>query len=131
MTGSEIAQMNPQVLAFIGDSVYTLYIREEMLKLPKNKSNVLHTYANKYVSAVGQSTSTQKVLPILTQEEKDIFKRARNYKTASVAKNSTVSEYKRATGLEAVIGYLYLQENKDRLKEIMVLCKEAVGESRG
>ncbi len=130
MQNEEISQLNPQVLAFIGDSVYTLFIREQMLELPKNKSNVLHTFANHYVSAVGQSISTEKVLPLLSKEEVAIFKRARNYKTNSVAKNSTISEYKRATGLEALIGYLYLTKKQERLDEIMKVCKEAVDESR-
>jgi len=131
MTNTEIAQLNPQVLAFIGDGVYTLYIREKMLELPKNKSNVLHTYTNKYVSAVGQSVSMQKVKPILDEEELSVFMRARNYKTASIAKHSTLAEYKRATGLEAIIGYLYLTKRKERLEQIMALCKEAIDESRG
>ena len=131
MTNTEIAQLNSQVLAFIGDSVYTLYIREKMLELPKNKSNVLHTYTNKYVSAVAQSLSMQKIKPILNEGELAVFMRARNYKTASAAKHSTISEYKRATGLEALIGYLYLTKQKERLEEIMALCKEAIDESRG
>ncbi len=131
LSTTEIQQLNPQVLAFIGDGVYSLFIRTEMLKLPKNKSNFLHAEANKFVSAVGQSIATQKVIPILTAEEVSIFKRARNYKTTSVAKNSTLSEYKKATGLEAVIGYLYLSDEQERLQEIMSLCMEAVNESRG
>lgn len=128
---NEISQLNAQVLAFIGDSVYTLYVREKMLNLPKNKSNVLHSHANQYVSAVGQSISIEKILPLLNDEEVAVFKRARNYKTASTAKHSTISEYRRATGFEAVIGYLYLTKQTDRLNEIMKKSMEAVDESRG
>lgn len=115
---------NPQVLAFIGDAVYSLYVRNLIVLNSEGKSGELHKLTTKYVKAKSQSDTIEKVLPILTEKETDIFRRGRNYKTQSVAKNSSVQEYHRATGFEAVLGYLYLSGQFDRLNEILKLGVE-------
>lgn len=122
LTKFDAKNLNPQVLAFVGDSVYTLFIRTMLTEEFDVKSGKLHTLANEYVKATGQSEVLNKILPILTEEEMDIFKRARNYKTHSVAKNASVVDYKRATGLEGLIGYLYLIGDYSRLNEILNIC---------
>ncbi len=104
LTKNDIKSLSPQVLAFVGDSVYTLYVRTMLSGSLKYKVGKLHTLANGYVNAVDQSIVLNKISHLLNEEELRIFKSARNYKTHSIAKSATVSEYKRATGLEAVLG---------------------------
>ena len=117
--------LNPQVLAFVGDGVYSLFIRQRLVLEKGSKCRDLHNETTKYVKAGGQSNFINKLLPIFTETELAVFKRARNYKTASQAKNASVIDYRRATGLEAVLGYLYLIGDKDRLNEILEM---SVGE---
>ena len=118
--------MNPQVLAFIGDGVYSLFIRHKILLAENIKGQELHNSVTNYVKASGQSNFINKLMPIFTEEELAVFKRARNYKTQSQSKNANIIDYKRATGFEAVIGYLYLSGKTDRLNEILKMC---IGES--
>lgn len=117
--------LNPQVLAFVGDGVYSLYIRQMLVTTSKLKGKDLHNEATNYVKARGQSNFIEKLLPLFTEEEMSVFKRARNHKTLSQAKNQNIVDYRRATGLEAVLGYLYLIGETDRLNEILRL---SVGE---
>ena len=113
--------LNPQVLAFVGDGVYSLYIRQKIVLAEDIKGKDLHMQVINYVKASGQSNFIDKLLPKLTEVELSVFKRARNHKTLSQSKNANIIDYKRATGLEAVIGYLYLIGNMDRLNEILSL----------
>ncbi len=122
LTPQKAKNLNPQVLAFVGDSVYTLFVRTMLAEKFDVKSGKLHTLANEYVKAGGQSDALTNILEVLLEDEMAIFKRARNYKTHSVAKNANVIDYKRATGFEAVVGYLYLIGNYNRLNEILNLC---------
>ena len=122
----EIINLNPPVLAFIGDGVYSLYIRERLVTTTDLKGVKLHNATTNFVKAVGQSNFIEKLLPMLNETELGVFKRARNHKTQSVAKNASIIDYKRATGLEALLGYLYLTKNIDRLNEILDM---AVGET--
>lgn len=110
---------NAQVLAFIGDAVYSLYVRNYIALHNDGKSGELHKLSTKFVKAKSQSEVIEKLLPIFTEAEMSVFKRGRNYKTQSVAKNSSVQEYHRATGFEAVLGYLYLSGQMERLNEIL------------
>ena len=111
------AQYSPLALAYLGDGIYELYVREHLL-LKANKSNgKLHQEALKYVSASAQAAFCKKILDFLSDEEMSVFKRGRN-SNASPHKNSDVGEYKAATGLETLIGYLYLSGQNDRLEEI-------------
>lgn len=122
LTKTDAKNLNPQVLAFVGDSVYTLYVRTMLTSKFDVKSGKLHTLANEYVKAGGQSEALEHIISVLTEDELAIYKRARNYKTHSVAKNADVVDYKRATGLEGVVGYLYLVGDYQRLNQILSLC---------
>lgn len=119
LSEEEAKVKNPQVLAFLGDAVYSLYVRNLIVLNNSGKSGELHKLTTTFVKAKSQSETIEKILPILTEKEQDIFRRGRNYKTQSVAKNSSVQEYHRATGFEAVLGYLYLSGQFDRLNELL------------
>lgn len=110
---------NPQMLAFIGDAVFSLYVRTEVCLFNNVKANELHKLSTDYVKASGQSDFMERLLPNLNEFEMEVYKRARNYKTANIAKNAKVNDYKRATGLEALLGYLYLCGKNERLNEIL------------
>lgn len=114
--------INPQVLAFIGDSVYALYMKTYVVKNFADKANNLNTLTNNLVKATRQSDVVGNLLDVFNDEELAVYKRARNYKTANTAKHASVMEYHRATGLEAVIGYLYLTDQIDRLNDILNIC---------
>ena len=125
MNEVDARNLNPQVLAFVGDGVYSLYIRHKLIIESELKGKDLHNEATNYVKAGGQSNFIKKLLPMLTEVELSVFKRARNHKTLSQSKNAKIVDYRRATGLEALIGYLYLIGNNDRLNEIL---RECIGE---
>ena len=115
---AQAKQMNPIVLAFVGDAVYTLLVRERLALTEGGKTSELNKMATSFVSAHGQSNTLERVLPKLTEEESDIFRRGRNAKKPTKSKNATVGEYVRSTGFEAVIGYLYLTGQNDRIREL-------------
>lgn len=112
---------NVLALAYLGDAVYELAIREYLLEKGIVKVNDLQKEAIPYVSAKGQAMYLTKLLDgnFLTEEEIDIVMRARNHKGSRHPKNTDIVTYKYATGLEALIGYLYLEHKKDRLNEIV------------
>lgn len=112
--------INIIVLAYLGDSVYELYVREKLIEKGYNKPDVIQKNAVNYVSAKSQSVFLDNMINnnILTEEEIDIVKRGRNYKRSAHPKNTDIITYKMSSGFEALIGYLYLT-NKDRLHEIL------------
>ena len=122
LTEGEAKLVNPQVLAFVGDGVYTMYVRNMVALSSKAKSGELHKTTASFVKATQQSHVIDRILPLLNESEQDIFRRGRNYKTHSVAKNASVVDYRRATGFEAVIGYLYLTGNMEKLNAILEVC---------
>lgn len=107
--------LNPVVLAFVGDAVYSLYVREKLVRGTDFKTGMLQKLASQKVSAHGQSELTEKILPALTDEEADIFRRGRNAKKTTRSKHASVGEYNRSTGFEAVLGYLYLTGQYQRI----------------
>lgn len=117
---------SPLVLAYIGDCVYELYVRtrviEEHQTMPANK---LHLKTVKYVKAQAQSNSIHKMLELLTEEETAVFKRGRNAKSHTAAKNASITDYRYATGFEALIGYLYLGGKSERMNELMKIAYES------
>lgn len=119
--------LNPIVLAFVGDAVYSLYIRERLTFLSDCKTGELNKLATKEVNAIAQAEFVKDILPILTEEELYVFKRARNAKKPTKAKHASVVEYNMSTGFEAVLGYLYVIGEIDRLN--FILNKGAVNES--
>lgn len=110
--------MNPVVLAFVGDAVYTLLVRERLALSLKYKTGELDRRTAQIVSAHGQSEVLNKILPLMTEEEEEIFKRGRNAKKPTKSKNASVGEYVRSTGFEALLGYLYLTGQMERLEEL-------------
>lgn len=116
-----INTINPLVLAYIGDAIYELEIRKRLINKRLNKVNDLQQEAVKYVSAKSQADYINKLIDnnILTDEELDIYKRGRNAKVNSHPNSVPIVVYKMATGLEAVFGYLYLNNNIDRITELL------------
>lgn len=119
MQKQEVLKIHPVTLAFVGDAVYSLYVREKLVKAGEDKPGVYQKAASAAVSARGQNELLKKIEPLFTEEEAEIFRRARNSRKNSKAKNATASEYNRSTGVEAVVGYLYLTENFPRIEEIL------------
>lgn len=110
--------MQALTLAYIGDGIYDIMTREYIIKNHLGKINDLHQQTSKIVSAKAQSEFMINILEnnILTDKELQIYKRAKNQKNNTKAKNATIMEYKLATGLEAIFGYLYLEKNFTRLE---------------
>lgn len=126
--GIDLQTVSMQTLAFIGDAVYNVYIRSYLASKYKEKSGKLHKYSIKYVSARAQSKTIDSLLEILSEEEIEVYKRGRNTNINTVSKNVDVVEYKKATGFEALIGYLFVSERKDRLDYIIKKCIEQEGD---
>ena len=122
---NKVKQMNPLVLAFVGDGVETLHVRTRVALEDTSKAHALHVKTAQEVNARAQSDCVEKVLPHLTEEETEIYRRARNSKSRHHAKNYSVADYRRASGLEAVIGYLYLTGEEGRLEELFELMEKA------
>ena len=118
LTKEEVRLINPVTLAFVGDAVYSLYVRERLVLAGGGKASDFQRAASKVVSAHGQSDFLEKLLPEFTEEEAEIFRRGRNAKKATKSKNATTSEYNRSTGFEAVLGFLYLSGNFERLEQL-------------
>lgn len=117
-------EANPIMLAFIGDSVHTLFVRDQVVKGGNLLLKDYHKKSAGMCRAKYQAELLNKILPILNEEEKDIVRRARNAKTHTIAKHTDMETYKKATSLEALIGYIYLNGNYTRLKEILKYEKE-------
>ncbi len=112
-------------LAFLGDSVHTLFVREYFLNNLNAKIGKISTNSAKVCKASSQAQTLKGIMPILTKEEADIVRRARNAKPKHTAKNATSADYSYATAFEALVGYLYLKGGEKRLQEILELsCKE-------
>ncbi|MDY5058831.1 MAG: ribonuclease III domain-containing protein [Bacilli bacterium] len=116
--------INIQVLALLGDAVYSLYIREKLIKEGINDSNKLQKLIIEYVSAKGEVKALNYLIEnnYLTEEEQEIIKRGRNYKNNNHPKNTDIITYKLSTGFEALLGDLYIN-NKERLEEILNLIE--------
>jgi len=117
----DVNLINVITLAYIGDAVYEVYIREHLIKTGIAKVEELQKEAVKYVSAKSQAKILTYLMDnnLLTENELDVVKRGRNYKRTSHPKNTDIITYKMSSGFEAMIGYLYLTDKKDRLDEIM------------
>ena len=120
MDKTELITMSPLVLAYLGDTVYESYIREHLIRQNINrKVNDLHKSAIQYSKAKAQATIIHELQDELTEEEIRIFKRGRNQTPHTSPKNADIIDYKCATGFEALIGYLYLSEDRERLEYIV------------
>ena len=106
-------------LAFIGDSVHTLFVREKILNQNLNKMDNYHTQAAKFCKASSQAKVITSISPLLTEEEQEIVRRGRNAKPKHQAKNASSADYALATSFEILVGYLYLKGDEERLNEIL------------
>lgn len=120
---SEVKMLSPLVWAYVGDAVYELYIRNKLIENSNAKPHKLHIESIKYVKAGAQAKILEKLNDVLTEEEKDIVRRGRNTQNHHTAKNSSVAEYSYSTAFEALIGYLYLTKQDERLEEILKLIE--------
>ncbi len=111
-------QLSPLNLAFIGDCIYEILVRETLVTDANRPVNDLHRESVKYVSAKAQTEAFDKIKDMLTDEETAVYKRGRNAKVGHSPKSATEGEYHCATGVEALFGYLYLTEQTDRIKEL-------------
>lgn len=118
----DAGMLSPLTLAFIGDTVFDLYVRETIICRANRPAKQLHGEAIKSVSAAAQAKKAEKLLPYLCEAELAVFKRGRNAHTNHVPKNASERDYHYATGLEALVGWLYLSEQSERLDEIMKIC---------
>ena len=119
LTKNSARQLSPITLAFIGDAVYTLFVREKIVFENDLSGNELNKRTSAVVKATAQAELIRKIMPLLTEEELDVFKRARNAKKGTRAKSASVSEYNASTGFEAVIGYLYITGDTDRINYLL------------
>ena len=122
----EYKQLNGLTLAFIGDAVYEIIVRKYVLSKGEAGVKDLHKACVDYVNADFQADSVTRLLPLLSEEEEAVYKRGRNAHSAHTPKNKSEAQYHRATGFEALLGYLYLKKDYQRLKELLllVLCKD-------
>lgn len=120
---AEVREFSPLALAYIGDACFEMLVRSEILDVRKNP-NKLHRESIRFVRAKSQRELFEKIEENLTEEEIKIFKRGRNAKSHTVPKNADPIDYRIATGLEALFGYLYLLKRYNRIREIF---KEMIG----
>lgn len=119
--------VTPLTLAFIGDAVWEIYIRSRIInEHPDMPVNKLNKYVIKFVKASGQCDAIHSIEEMLTEDELSAYKRGRNAKSYTKAKNATLRDYRHATGFEALIGYVYMTGNKERLTELMQSAYNAV-----
>ena len=114
-----VAEYSPLTLAYIGDCVYELIIRTNLVTAGNAPVNKLNKKASDLAKAATQAKIIETVMESLSEEEEAVYKRGRNAHSPTKAKNATTSDYRKATGFEALIGYLYLQKNFDRIMEIV------------
>lgn len=127
MDKNKALNVSPVVLAFVGDAVYSLFVREKLTFETDYKSGALNRLSSNQVNAVAQAEFVKQILPLLTEEELGVFKRARNAKKATKAKNASISDYNASTGFEALLGFLYLTGQNSRLN--FLLNKGAIDEN--
>lgn len=115
----DLRTYSPLTLAYIGDGVYELIVRTVLVKRGNCPVNRLHKQASSLVKAASQSAMMEVLEPMLTEEEAGVYRRGRNAHSPTMAKHATMSDYRRATGFEALIGYLYLKEDFTRMTELV------------
>lgn len=126
-TEQDVRAYSPLTLAYIGDAVYDLIIRTVVVERANRPANTLHHITVKYVSAKAQSKIIEALMDSLTEDELSVYRRGKNSKPNTTAKNTSVADYMRATGFEAVIGYLYLTDQTERILELVKAGIAAAG----
>ena len=121
----DIREMNPLSLAFMGDGVLELLVRQHLVERSRLLPGKLHAEAVRYVSASSQFLEMKLLEPMLTEDEHAVFRRGKNANKATVAKHASVEEYRTSTGFECLLGWLYLKGRNERIMELMdVLWRE-------
>ena len=115
----DVRSYSPLALAYIGDDVYDIIIRTMVVEKANRSAHDLHLISSRYVKAQTQAARIEAREELLTEEEEAVYKRGRNAKAYTTAKNASVADYRKATGLEALMGYLYLSDRMDRVLELM------------
>ena len=115
----DVRSYSPLALAYIGDDVYDIIIRTMVVEKANRSAHDLHLISSRYVKAQTQASMIEALGDVLTEEEEAVYKRGRNAKAYTTAKNASVADYRKATGLEALVGYLYLQNKMDRILELI------------
>lgn len=123
-------QLNGLALAYVGDAIYEIYIRDYLIEQGETKPNKLHRAATNYVSANAQAYLIKKMVEeqLMTSEEEIYYRRGRNAKSHTSAKNADIATYRMATGFEALMGYLHLTKQTERMEELICWCIQKVGE---
>jgi len=119
-------QMSPLSLAYIGDAVYEMYVRSYIMKDVNMPVSKLHKAATRYVKATAQANIIKNISDNFSDEEMSVYKRGRNAHSYTSAKNADIVDYRMATGLEALIGYLYIKKETRRLEEIIEMCIDVI-----
>lgn len=119
MKDVDIRTYSPLTLAYIGDGIYDLVIRSLVVAKGNTKAGELHKRTSQLVKAHTQAELMEVLLPLLTEEEAEVYRRGRNAKSPTMAKNATMSDYRKATGFEALMGWLYLRDDFERLVELV------------
>lgn len=115
----DIRTYSPLTLAYIGDAIYDLIIRTAVVGSANRPANDLHRITVRFVSATAQARIIEALMDTLTEEEQSVYRRGRNSKPHTTAKNATPADYMKATGFEAVLGYLYLKDDLERVLELV------------
>lgn len=115
----DIRTYSPLTLAYIGDGIFDLVIRSVVVAKGNTRASELHKRTSQIVKAHTQAEMIEILLPLLTEEEEQIYRRGRNAKSPTMAKNATMSDYRKATGFEALMGYLYLRDQFERIVELV------------
>ena len=131
MSEIDAKECSPLVLAYIGDCVFDLIIKTMAAGRGNRPVHKLHEETSRYVQASAQSFMMRSMQEHLTEEEHAIYRRGRNSRTVSPAKNQSITDYRRATGFEALIGYLYLRREYERLTELVALGLESMENNEG
>lgn len=122
----DIRTYSPITLAYIGDGIYDLVIRSVVVARGNTRAGELHKRTSQIVKAHTQAQMMEALLPLLTEEEADIYRRGRNAKSPTMAKNATMSDYRKATGFEALMGWLYVKDEFERLVELVKAGAESL-----
>lgn len=122
----DIRTYSPLTLAYIGDGIYDLVIRSVVVARGNTRAGELHKRTSQIVKAHTQAQMLEALLPLLTEEEADIYRRGRNAKSPTMAKNATMSDYRKATGFEALMGWLYVKDEFERLVELVKAGAESL-----
>lgn len=126
----DIREYSPLTLAYIGDSIYDLVIKSLVINGGNKQVQKLHAETSSLVQASAQSKMMRTIQEILTEEEHAVYKRGRNAKSVSPAKNQSITDYRRATGFEALMGYLYLNKDMKRLIDLVKIGLDGLKEEQ-